>query len=643
MAIVRMQKVAVIIHTESFEPVLARLQEEGVLEVTSSQEGRAADHAAADFKIAEIDFAIETLKPYATKDIVKRMNARPLAGEVTAAAHATDVHGIVKRLHELHAADDTLAREAGELRARITELSPWRDFAETLPPMEKTAFCVRFFGSIEAEGLIALRQRLAEEIPRTIIETAGEELVSALVWKDDAAHFEEIATTLGWTTVRPPAGPGVASVLLQDAQHRLLEIESEISAHHEERRQLAAVLPGLHNVRIFADWLAAKSTVRDGADTTDTLTILHGWVPASGVTALQDSLQRITPAVAVLPVKPERGEEPPVHLKNSLLITPFESVTTLYGLPLVSDMDPTRPLAPFFALFFALCLTDAGYGLTIALLMSIFVTVKKLSIREAPLWWAVLFGGIAAFFVGIPFGGWFGLEAAKLPEALHFLRKPVGDGYWFRGQVWNLSTSDGVTFLQNLALFLGITHLFFGMFLAGWHKWIHGQRAAAFWEHFTSHILLGAVLFRIFAPAALTSVATSVLVASLLLLVWGKGRGSPWYLRPLMGLLGALNFSIGLLSNSLSYLRILALGLVTGAIALAVNQVAAEMGKLFPLWLGIPVTIIVAMCGHAVSIALNTLGSFIHAGRLQFIEFFSQFFEGGGRPYAPFSRTTTHL
>ena len=122
--------------------------------------------------------------------------------------------------------------------------------------------------------------------------------------------------------------------------------------------------------------------------------------------------------------------------------------------------------------------------------------------------------------------------------------------------------------------------------------------------------------------------------------IWGKGYGTKWFLRPLMGAIGLLNFCIGLLSNTLSYLRILALGLVTGAIAMAVNQVAVEVGKLFPIWIAVPVVIGIFVMGHLISIALNTLGSFIHSGRLQFIEFFSQFFEGGGKAFTPFKRST---
>ena len=266
-----------------------------------------------------------------------------------------------------------------------------------------------------------------------------------------------------------------------------------------------------------------------------------------------------------------------------------------------------------------------------------YLLYTKKSVEDAKLPWLLFISGIVSMLVGIPFGGWFGLTPDQVPAFI--TRTDASGTKWFLGQMWNLSTEEGINFLQYLALTLGITHIFFGVFLAGYHKWVHGARAEGFWQHFTLHILLGGALFRMFAPAALTDVATYTLYATLALTIWGKGYGSPWYLRPIMGLLGLVNFAIGLLSNGLSYLRILALGLVTGAIALAVNQVAIEMSKLFPLWLGIPVMIIIATGGHLVSIALNTLGSFIHSGRLQFIEFFGQFFEGGGRPYAPFRRS----
>jgi V/A-type H+/Na+-transporting ATPase subunit I len=179
------------------------------------------------------------------------------------------------------------------------------------------------------------------------------------------------------------------------------------------------------------------------------------------------------------------------------------------------------------------------------------------------------------------------------------------------------------------------------MFLKGQYKWIHGEKLAAFFQDFSSIILIATGLMLYFAPAELKQLAQTIFIASLILFVWGQGHGSTLLLRPLMGLLGTINFCISLLGNSLSYLRILALGLVTGAIAMAINQVAIEVGKLFPLVLAIPAIVLIFSLGHLVSIALNTLGSFVHSGRLQFIEFFSQFFEGGGRAFSPFRRSVS--
>ncbi|MEQ1842591.1 MAG: V-type ATPase 116kDa subunit family protein, partial [Verrucomicrobiales bacterium] len=126
--------------------------------------------------------------------------------------------------------------------------------------------------------------------------------------------------------------------------------------------------------------------------------------------------------------------------------------------------------------------------------------------------------------------------------------------------------------------------------------------------------------------------------ASLAVMVWGKGYGHTMVKRPLMGLLMTLNFFLGMMGNVLSYLRILALGLVTGALAFTVNLVATQVGDFLPWYLAIPVTVVICVVGHTMSIVLNILGAFIHSGRLQFVEFFGQFFEGGGRSFKPFTR-----
>ena len=218
-----------------------------------------------------------------------------------------------------------------------------------------------------------------------------------------------------------------------------------------------------------------------------------------------------------------------------------------------------------------------------------------------------------------------------------FTRTTEAGELLFKGQLWNLNNESGISFLQNLSLVLGLTHLAYGMFLAGYHKWLHGKKTEALWMDFSVHLLFATAIIYALYP---TTYALYALYGAVAITVWGKGYGTKWFLRPIMGFLGVVNLCIGLLSNTLSYLRLLALGLVTGAIAMAINQVAVELGKLFPVYIAIPVVILIFVMGHLISIALNTLGSFIHSGRLQFIEFFSQFFEGGGRGFTPFKRSS---
>lgn len=639
MAIVPMQKVAVLSERRMREDVLDVLQKKGVLQVADAPEAPKVDHTEVNFKLAELQFAIDTLKDKAAKQTLQALQRPATQEQVLSAVQETDVRGMVDRLHSLEEEDTALRRSQEELAQRSALLSPWRALPDRLDAQANTFHAVRLCGTVPAGALPALQDLQKDASLKVAVDVvdAASGTVAATVWKGDRDAFEERATALGWTTVSLPRLEGTAASVLEADAVESRRVADQLRKNAAERVRLSAELPSLMRVQTFMRWLGDKQAVRESLVEGFATSTLLGWVPKAQVSALEHALAKVSPSVAVLKVKPDEGEEAPVALKNSPFITPFESVTTLYGLPLPSEMDPTAPLSPFFALYFALCLTDGGYGFVLALLFGAFLLVKRPTPKEATLPWLLFISGIASVLVGIPFGGWFGLTPAQVPEFLTVAR-PDGTR-WFLGQLWNLSTQDGITFLQNLSLVLGITHIFFGVFLAGWYKWLHASKSEAFWVHFTSHLLLGGALFYAFAPAGAEQIALWLLYASLALNIWGKGYGSVWYVRPIMGVLGLVNFGIGLLSNGLSYLRILALGLVTGAIALAVNQVAIQMGQLFPPVIGIPMVMLIALAGHLVSIALNTLGAFIHSGRLQFIEFFGQFFEGGGRPYTPFKRS----
>jgi len=643
MAVVQMQKVAIIAHESVKENLIEALHKEGMMELSEARHPVNIDHTEVNFRSAELAFAANVLKDHASKEALAAARKPATFEQILFATQHTDVRGIIDELHKLEEEDTDAEHRRKDALKLVEDLDPWTALPYPLSEPLESQTTVRIPGMLKAEALEPFRSSLSMQLPRTDIEeiqrTGADISLVAHVWKEDRARFEELAIEAGWTDKSLPSLEGKASVLHEQAIMEAKEMESVRRKNAEVRARLAVELPNLVKVCQYMHWLDQKQSAREStSNTMNTITLL-GWMPKKKFQLYEAKLADISPAIALLKVKADEGEETPVMLTNSKAITPFESVTNLYGLPLYKEFDPTISLTPFFALYFALCLTDAGYGALLALIFGTVIWKKKLAMRESKLVWTLFLGGVVTFFVSIPFGGWLGFAPEQAPA---FLTRVNANGeLLFKGQIWNLSTQSGITFLQNLSLILGLTHLSYGMFLAGYHKWIHGRKIEALWTDFTSHLLIGASIFVAAAPASLHQTAVYTLYAVLVLFIWGKGYGFKWFLRPLMGMIGLLNFAISMLSNTLSYLRILALGLVTGAIAMAVNQVAVEMGKLFPIWIAVPLVIVIFILGHTVSLALNTLGSFIHSGRLQFIEFFSQFFEGGGRAFAPFRRSTT--
>ncbi len=634
-----MQKVAILTHRAITEDVLSLLHREGVLEVIVPPEGTSVspDHIQVNFEKAELAEVIGILQQYTSP---LALGSKPtVVDDVERRAMATDIRGIIDRTQEIRNECVSITSLQQKLMQEKQILLPWRNAPADAAVTKKI---VTHYGFLSTSALEECEKAIRVECPRTAWTVLPEETVGTTaciihVWKADASRCVEIMTSYGWTeAVFPQVEGGIANALVHiDTEMHVLEQRNHTLL--KELALLAQELPNLRSMQILMGWLDEKQHVREAMRISPFTATIFGWIARDNVARLEAKIHALSSASALLRLQPDAGEEIPVLIRNNLLITPFESVTKLYGLPQASEMDPTTALSPFFILYFGLCLTDAGYGLVLALLTGIYLWVKRASIKENTLVWLLFLSGIVTVIVSIPFGGWFGVSPSMAPDWLTYTAK--NGERLFLGQIWNLGATDGITFFQNLALALGLTHLAFGIFLAGVHKWKHGDWRGALWGDFTVHLVFACSLLYAFTPVDLQQTTYAALLMSIALLIWGKGYGHRWFLRPVMGLIGSLNLAIGILSNGLSYLRILALGLVTGAIAFAVDQVAIEMGKLFPIWLGIPVMIIILVVGHLVSIALNVLGAFIHSGRLQFIEFFSQFFEGGGRPFAPFAKS----
>lgn len=312
---------------------------------------------------------------------------------------------------------------------------------------------------------------------------------------------------------------------------------------------------------------------------------------------------------------------------------PFEPITYLYGVPTAKDIDPTPYLAGFFFLFFGFCLSDVGYG--IVLTASTATLLLRYTVPKDMALFLKLFmvSGVASFLGGLIFGGYMGIEMSLLPEWLQRLNlfNPLEDPLP----------------IFALALMLGIIQILTGMVLAI----VREAKNGSFREGLLSKgpwlslfISIGFWISSVmeYVPGDNAAIWLWMVYASLLAIVLTGGRK---YKNPFakiaMGLT-SLYESVNYLSDILSYSRLLAIGLATGALAFSINLLAMMAYEGIP-YVGWLVLALIFVIGHFFNLAVNLLGAFIHTARLQFVEFFGKFIIGTGRAFTPFSRKCRYV
>ncbi len=325
---------------------------------------------------------------------------------------------------------------------------------------------------------------------------------------------------------------------------------------------------------------------------------------------------------------------------NSKLIRPFEFVTNIYGFPRYKEVDPTPFLAGFFILFFGLCLTDAGYGLALTICAFLALKYLKFSSGFKKLLKVLFYGGIITFFAGGLTGGWFGIVLEDLPASLNWLAKPLI-------AIRQINPVKEPITMLVISIFLGYIHLLFGNIINLWWKIKHGEVKSGLvdsgvWLYFllTIGFLIVTrqeIILPYLAKPSLFLVYSAI---ALIILTQGKSRNP---VIKIFGGLAGLYFGItGYISDILSYSRLLALGLATGIIGFVINIIGAMANDMIP-YVGWFFMILIIIGGHLMNLVISLVGAFIHSGRLQYVEFFKRFFDGGGKEFNPFIRESKYI
>ena len=645
MSVSKMQRLTVFAFREDAERIVRRLMDLRCVDVRAADPARGAEVfsyldvdrelAQTEQKLAAIREAIPILAKYATKKkglarrVIRVDRAKFVADGRAEAAMETVRQALVckEKLRECEA-------EQGRARELIDAVAPWSNFDLPLNELE-TERAATVLGTFppsvlpdDATAALAVASAVGEPVAQ---EKTGTYFAVTYL-KSDEAEINRVLAGLGFLKTELPARESTAAQVAEEAAERVAALREEYLATEERLRDLALQKDGVEVLSDIEETNRTTAKVKQKLAKTPHCVILDGWVPAALVKQVSEALEAFECAFEW--EEPTEADEPPVLLHNNRFAVNFEWVIGMYAYPKYGTFDPTFIMSIFYFIIFGLMFADFGYGLLLATLC--FVGVKVLNPRAGLKRMLMMFGycGISSAIMGAIFGGWFGdLPTAFMTNILHV---PVDNsvGHFFSSGLWFNPLDDPMTFLV-VSLAVGALHIIAGMAIKFVILCKEGNALEAvctilpYWVLFAG---LGMLAVGLVAPGAIPSgvaAGVSVAGAALILCLNGYGQKNPvqWIIKGFGGLYGLINYG----SDLLSYSRILALGMVAGVIAKVINMITALGSN--PV--GFLIMLVILLVGHGLNIAINILGTFVHAARLQYIEFFGKFYEDGGEPFTP--------
>ena len=580
--ITQMKKYTFLVFHREYETFLEQLREVGVVHVTEKAAGMAEDAHLQEL-------------------LAKADNARKLIAQ---------------------GAPDQLLQEKAALESRIAatqkevnKMAIWGDFsAERIAQLKEAGYTLRYFTCPkklfqEEWGIVVAEQGAtvyfvqvnnADEAPEVCQEQYLNEKSAADLQKDVE---------------------GLNGLLV--AQNARIELWA--------KENIPALENELNELQQQIDW--KRVTLNTASEADGSLKVLEGFCPIDQVAALDAMLQK--QEVYYQAEDPTAEDNTPIKLRNNKFTQLFESLTGMYGWPNYGEFDPTPILAPFFLLFFAMCMGDAGYGILL-IIIGLLIAKKKLNIAMfeglGPI---ITVLGVGTTVVGFFLGTFMGIDlynAEWVPQALK--------NVMIKGNVM------GYDIQMVLAICIGVFHICLAMVVKAicYTKQFGFKENIATWGWLL--LIVGGLIVTILGLTVLPEnvfkwaiIAVGTVSALAIYIFNTPGR------NPLInigaGLWDTYNMATGILGDVLSYIRLYALGLAGGMLGAAFNNLGLMiMGGSVEgaTWQWLPFVLILIL-GHVLNLAMSALGAFVHPLRLSFVEYFKNAgYEGKGTLYKPFSK-----
>lgn len=412
------------------------------------------------------------------------------------------------------------------------------------------------------------------------------------------------------------------------------ELKSEIDKLIEEIKSLDEYR---NDIELFFDHLKLrkeKYDVLSKLGLTEHSFLLEGYIPEKYSKKLKSKLESEYEVYIEL-FDPEDESIAPKEFENNAFVSPVEGITETYSMPSVVDIDPNPIMSFFYYLFFGMMFSDAGYGLLVMLVCGYLGFSKRLEKIKRKTYRMFFYCGLSTTFWGLMYGSFFGSMINTV--SVTFFNKDIA-----LKPVWIDPVSEPLTLLI-FSIALGLVQILVGMGIKFYMLWKQGKKIDAIYDvGFWMLVLTSIGIFAAGFALNISVVSTIGIVLTIigaLGLVFTQGRHSKNIVGKIFGGIISLYDITNYVSDALSYSRLMALGLATGVIANVVSILGSIAGSGI---VGAISFILISIIGHAMNFAINMLGAYVHTNRLQYVEFFGKFYEGGGRKFNPFRMNTEY-
>lgn len=641
MAIVKMKKFTLLAFESQRAELLEKLQSFAEVEFINlqdndflenneyfkdlSKDGLDSEYAECEEKLSKAKFALNFLKEYVPQKsglkALKEGKVELTLKELEEKVLNSNWEAIFDKVKEKEAEFNKLDNEKTKLQATIDSLSPWESFDASFEDLESLKIPT-FLGSIPKQNEENLNSELSDCYFEIISTNNDETFFFVMCNTEQKEEVTEKLRALGFSQFKSEEKVAPLKTI-HDSMDRIAKIDSEKFFIKEELAAFEEEYKTLELVNEYYENMTVRKEATNNFLKTENVMVIQGWIAEEDEKELVSVVNKVAGDEAYITfedVKEDEYDKVPTKLKNNEINSCFESITEMYSTPKYDEIDPTPLLTPFYLLFFGMMVADMGYGLL--MILATGYALKKFKFDEGTRKFVKFF-----FYLGFPTIGFGAIYGAFFGDLIPSLPRLI-------------DTNKDITTILILSIVLGAIQIFCGLGIKAYMLIKAGKPLDAFYDvgsWVITLISLGIVLVGAFAggvPSIVKNIAIVAMIFGMVVIVLTNGRGAGSKAAELGQGAYALYGITSYVGDLVSYTRLMALGLAGGSLAGAFNMIIGLFSSnIVALILFGPLLFVF---GHIFNLALSLLGAYVHTCRLQYVEYFGKFYEGGGRAFAPF-------